>query len=356
MDIKNIKNNNKIVVRKLSDGTEIYIVNLGTIIYNNRLVNLNNLVIPLYNQSFFVLPEDQNKYAVVNIYYDIDKADFIYDVVGKYNKRTEKVSATALYNYVPIAQFVLKQDHSSFEVDHYNEYTQMATFAISDDLVKGEVGEQGNIGVTGYLGDTGPQGNTGSIGPSGITGLQSPTGLGEQGPTGLRGITGYYPDPNLLLYLKFKSDDIVQTDYSIYERDVTWGISGGNSYVIRKEGVVDNCHAIYHDRCYSAYKRNIYLPFGESGGSISAWIKLEASPTASFTYEEVSTSPIIYRFTDTSLMFPNSWLWDFGDGTNGTGSVVYHKYTAGTYTVTLTVKNYTGEDTATSTVVISFEE
>ena len=348
-----IKNNNKIVVRKLSDGTEIYIVNLGTIIYNNKLVNLNNLVVPLFNQSFFSLPADLNKYAVVNIYYDIDKATFIYDTVGKYATRIEKVSASALYNYVPIAQFVLKQDHSSFIVDHYNEYTQMATFAISDNLVKGEGGERGNIGVSGLSGYTGVQGGTGSIGASGITGPQGPTGLGERGPTGLMGATGYYQDPGLLLYLKFKSDDIVQTDYSMYERDVTWGISGGNSYVIRKEGVVDNCHAIYHDRGYSAYKRNIYLPFGESGGSISAWIKLEAPPTASFSYELVSASPAIYRFTDTSVMFPNAWLWDFGDSTNGAGSVVYHKYVAGTYTVTLTARNYTGEDTTTATLIVS---
>jgi PKD repeat protein len=43
------------------------------------------------------------------------------------------------------------------------------------------------------------------------------------------------------------------------------------------------------------------------------------------------------------------WLWDFGDGTNGSGEVTIHTYyTIGIYTVTLTVfdeKNATGSDT-----------
>jgi chitodextrinase len=38
-----------------------------------------------------------------------------------------------------------------------------------------------------------------------------------------------------------------------------------------------------------------------------------------------------------SSVEPDEWVWDFGDGTNGSGPTPSHTYTApGTYTVTLT--------------------
>ena len=49
-------------------------------------------------------------------------------------------------------------------------------------------------------------------------------------------------------------------------------------------------------------------------------------------------------FTDTSTGKPTEWTWDFGDGSVDTISQnPSHSYTtAGTYTVTLTVKNANG--------------
>jgi PKD repeat protein len=51
---------------------------------------------------------------------------------------------------------------------------------------------------------------------------------------------------------------------------------------------------------------------------------------------------------------PVEYMWDFGDGTTGSGMVATHEYArAGTYTVTLTAKNgKSGMDTRTMTVVV----
>lgn len=395
----NIKSDNNIIsIKKMADGTMLYVVSLGTIIYNNNLVNLNNLVIPLFNQTFFDLPNDLNKYAVVNVYYNADIAQFVFDKIGVYNNFINRVSAPAIHNALPLVQFILRQDHQSFVVDHYNEYSQMATFSISDDLTQGIAGLRGDLGNTGQDGHTGIQGDTGFIGLIGLTGYQGPTGVGAIGYSGPQGVTGYFPDPHLILYLKFKSDDYIQTDYSIYERDVTWGISGSGpgssgvlaisgflgstgfaglglsgiygitgvlglssigatgtlSYFIRKEGVVDNCHTVYYAGAgYSAYKRNIFLPFGETGGNISAWMKLESNPISDFVYEVTEDNILILKFTDNSYYFPIEWLWDFGDGTTGTGETVYHKYAfPGEYLVSLTATNYNGSSIKYKLIVV----
>jgi PKD repeat protein len=49
------------------------------------------------------------------------------------------------------------------------------------------------------------------------------------------------------------------------------------------------------------------------------------------------------KFTDTSNGGPTQWTWDFGDGSTATIQHPAHTYsTAGSYTVTLTVKNSDG--------------
>ncbi len=60
-------------------GDERYTVNLGTVLYNNRFVNLNNLIIPFERATIFSLPEDAGKYAVVNVYYDVEQQNFYFD-------------------------------------------------------------------------------------------------------------------------------------------------------------------------------------------------------------------------------------------------------------------------------------
>lgn len=372
MEIK-ITNNNTIAKRSSPSGVQ-YIANLGTIIYNNRLININNLVIPILNRSFFTLPADKGKYAAVNVYYDIESASFVYDKVGMYSRYVNKASARAKDNVVPICQFILKQESKSYIVDHINEYAQMATFSISDSLTQGITGLRGLMGQSGTMGQTGVQGLTGIDGIPGDTGEQGITGLGIMGYSGPQGDTGYYPDLSLQWYLKFKSDDTIVYDYSLYERDAEWGVSGGNSYFTKEDGIVDSCHKVTYEKGYAAYKRNVFLPFGESGaiyypvgigasvtgtngytgGTVSAWININQVPVVDFGVTGTAGGGLTYKFSDDSLFFPDSWTWDFGDGKTATEQNPAHTFSAaGDYAIKLIASNSVGSATKYKLVTIS---
>jgi len=67
--------------------------------------------------------------------------------------------------------------------------------------------------------------------------------------------------------------------------------------------------------------------------------------------------PLKVYFKDRSLRKPISWLWDFGDGQTSTERNPVHVYmNAGTYTVTLTVKNSGGEDSIEKEHLITVSE
>jgi len=80
-----------------------------------------------------------------------------------------------------------------------------------------------------------------------------------------------------------------------------------------------------------------------------------APPTAAFSADKTSAS--IYeeiQFTDESTGAA-SREWDFGDGDGSTDQNPTHTYTeADTYTVSLTVRNDFGEDTASMTINVTF--
>jgi len=82
---------------------------------------------------------------------------------------------------------------------------------------------------------------------------------------------------------------------------------------------------------------------------------IRAAPVADFTSSSATTdilSPV--QFMDTSANVPQSWHWDFGDGTTSTEQNPSHTYSsAGTYTVNLTVTNIKGTDTAVKTGYIT---
>jgi parallel beta-helix repeat protein len=73
------------------------------------------------------------------------------------------------------------------------------------------------------------------------------------------------------------------------------------------------------------------------------------TPTAAFSASPTSgNAPLNVSFTDSSTGSPIVWSWNFGDGTTSAAQNPSHTYsTAGNYTVTLTVGNIAGNNTAT---------
>lgn len=75
------------------------------------------------------------------------------------------------------------------------------------------------------------------------------------------------------------------------------------------------------------------------------------APEAGFT--ATKTTSIIYetiQFTDRSTNYPTSWWWDFGDGNTSDEQNPLHAYNIpGTYTVSLTATNSSGESTKMNT-------
>jgi PKD repeat protein len=78
-------------------------------------------------------------------------------------------------------------------------------------------------------------------------------------------------------------------------------------------------------------------------------------PVAAFSASSVSgKKPLTVKFTDKSTRSPTSWSWNFGDKSTSTAKNAVHKYTkAGKYTVSLTVKNAAGSNTAKKTKYIT---
>lgn len=296
-----------------------YSVNLGTVLYNNRFLSLNNLVIPFNNQSFFSLPDEANKYAVVNVYYDVENGKFHFQRVLVSDTYVSGSSATVVPNMLPVGQFIFQERDGGFQVVKYREYSQMATFSISDDLIQGDTGLKGSKGLTGAQGATGVPGLKGDTGFVGITGYRGLTGLSAGGATGEQGATGVYPDEDLLLYLKFDNLSKKQTDYSIYERDVYYTATGAYSDPGKSlsgftgiGGIVGNAHEVTYGGGASFYRRYEYLDFGGYTGTVSAWVKLTQKPTPSFTYQVDPEDGLLVGFTDTTQGHPTSWTWWFG--------------------------------------------
>ncbi len=79
-----------------------------------------------------------------------------------------------------------------------------------------------------------------------------------------------------------------------------------------------------------------------------------AIPGAAFTLTDFANVGQPLTFTpDATGRGPLAYLWDFGDGSTSTEEAPTHAYeVAGEYTVTLTVSNSVGQDTATDTILI----
>lgn len=359
---------NTITMRINLDGTTDYIVELGSVIYNDRIIDIHSLKIPLRDQTFFTLPDDSKKYALVNVYYNVDTGDFVFDLIQKSSGVLSFVPASSIDNLLPLGQFIIQQHLSSFYVVDVREYSIMATYASTDTFTQGVTGMVGDMGATGVMGGTGLVGWRGETGPQGATGPLGETGVGDQGYTGLQGPTGYSPDTRLVFYGKFKYDDDTLIDQSIYEKDFTWtacqaGFTGmfltgaspavtgleyvlytGTGYVL-EEGVVDNCHSITFKGNTGSYVLPEYIDIGFTGGFtgvIQAWVRIDIVPIPDFSYVVDGTNPLKVTFTDASSYFASTWYW-FLDGNPVTAK--NHTYifaTAGDHIVTLRTCNAFG--------------
>jgi PKD repeat protein len=98
------------------------------------------------------------------------------------------------------------------------------------------------------------------------------------------------------------------------------------------------------------------LIYGNTLESVSILTPVAVQPAviiADFTGVPTSgDAPLSVDFTDLSSGNVTSWLWNFGDDSTSTSQNPTHVYSAGTYTVTLTVSGPAGSDIATRTAYI----
>jgi PKD repeat protein len=85
-------------------------------------------------------------------------------------------------------------------------------------------------------------------------------------------------------------------------------------------------------------------------------ISVTEMPQASFFVNATSgIAPTTIRFTDTSTGVPNTWNWEFGDGSPGSSeqNPVHTYYSSGVYSIQLTVSNGIGSSTVTKPSLIT---
>lgn len=91
----------------------------------------------------------------------------------------------------------------------------------------------------------------------------------------------------------------------------------------------------------------IHTPVQRSGKSNSSFIFVGSPPIPSFSYDKnEGLPPLTVKFSDRSTGYPDSYFWDFGDGTSSSEMNPVHVYTSpGSYDVSLTTGNEYGNVT-----------
>jgi PKD repeat protein len=94
--------------------------------------------------------------------------------------------------------------------------------------------------------------------------------------------------------------------------------------------------------------------YGSTSASKPYYVHVMPPLTAKFTADPKSgIAPLVVKFTDMSTGSPESWIWDFGDGSTSTGPNPVHAFTkAGAFDVTLTVTRGMNKDSATQTIIV----
>ncbi|MBK7808866.1 MAG: T9SS type A sorting domain-containing protein [Saprospiraceae bacterium] len=93
---------------------------------------------------------------------------------------------------------------------------------------------------------------------------------------------------------------------------------------------------------------------GPLDGSPCDTLGIDNHPIAKYRYEPDTIDHLRIRFTDLSYFRPQTWSWDFGDGSPKENiRHPYHSYVAsGTYNVCLTVSNENSSNTSCRTITI----
>ncbi len=93
---------------------------------------------------------------------------------------------------------------------------------------------------------------------------------------------------------------------------------------------------------------------GPLDGSPCDTLGIDNHPIAKYRYEPDTLDHLRIRFTDLSYFRPETWSWDFGDGSPRESiRHPYHSYTAsGTYNVCLTVSNENSSNTSCRTITM----
>ncbi len=114
----------------------------------------------------------------------------------------------------------------------------------------------------------------------------------------------------------------------------SWNFGNGQTstqqnpvYTYNSPGTYVVCLSIYNNSqtCFSTYCDTIVV---QGGSGCSANFGYQVAPAGVF-FNAVMQNNV-------------SWLWDFGDGTTGTGANITHVFAPGTYTVCLTVATSNG--------------
>ncbi|HSH60268.1 MAG TPA: DNRLRE domain-containing protein [Acidimicrobiales bacterium] len=146
----------------------------------------------------------------------------------------------------------------------------------------------------------------------------------------------------------------------VVEFDLGSHITGNGTYRLALTST-NSSDSVYYSSRQGTTPPQLVITTGSTGSASAAPAdESSAAPTA-----EVTTAPVAnfkaslsdagadqaVVFTDTSTGVPTSWSWNFGDGTTSSAQHPTHAYAApGTYTVTLTVTNALGTDTASTEV------